>query len=155
MVTPAQTWKKEYQEGVEVTLDSGKVVRVRPVGFDTFITYGGIPDQLTPHVEALLKAQSTGKAAEELLGNLEDFQAQNTIINLFCITCIIEPKFSLAEPGTEAEDEVSIHLLSDSEKVQIYTLLGRSTAQIKEFFRKQEKSVESVPVSKVGRRKTK
>lgn len=154
IVATSDEWKRDWVEGVEITLSSGRIVSIRPVGAATFLAAGKIPDDLTPQVEKLIKAQNGMIQTQELITNLSDFQDQSRLVDIFCCTCLVRPKVVMLAPEDIEDDSLSIMLLSDDEKQEIFGTLGRSTRYIREFFRKQERDLEALYNSKEFRDST-
>lgn len=139
--TPSE-FNREYKEGVLVTLSSGKRVRLRTVGTLTFLKYGKIPDYITPHVEKLIL--SRGGDNQQSLETLKDIEMLNELMDIFCCTCIVEPKVVDKLPEDCSPDEVSVHVLSDEEKGDIFGMLGKSTRYMQAFFRQQEAALDTI-----------
>lgn len=141
-ITPIQEWINDYEFGVPVVLSSGRHVRLRTVNVRTFLEYGGIPDYLTPQVEKMLLQLQTATPEETM--KLDDLKKQNEIIDIFACTCIVHPTVVNKRPQDCGPNELSVFILSDDEKGEIFGMLGKSTRYIQAFFQKQEATLDAI-----------
>lgn len=120
-------WKRAHVEGVEVELPSGMVVRVRPVNVSTFLKAGRIPDEMTPTVARLI---GDGQK-EQPEPSMEDMLTQMRLLDAFALTCIMSPV--IVEGPDCGEDELTVDMLADSDKVFLFAFLGRPATELARF----------------------
>ena len=137
-ITPAAEWRRPRQEGVIFHFPSGMKAKVRPVNTDTFIRVGNVPDLLTALVGSITDS-GTGENLTRMAAQEADKQMQ--IFNAFCVTCFVEPRCVYGDPN---EDEISVDDISDEDKQQLFTYLGKPASALASFRPEQEKPVVSV-----------
>lgn len=88
-VTEAKEWKKA--KGHPLSVPSGNVALVRPVGMQAFLTKGMIPNSLR---EIALAAINQKKAPELDMDNVTTEQIEDMLVLFDSVTCycVIEPK---------------------------------------------------------------
>jgi hypothetical protein len=91
-VSTVEDFRRRYEEGVEVLMPSGMVVKMRSIGLDTLLRNKKIPDSLMGVVLEALDVFSREEAREEAALDLEqramDFA---TLINDVVAECWITP----------------------------------------------------------------
>jgi hypothetical protein len=136
-VTPASEWRKE-SEGVLYQLPSGRVARLRGVGFDLLVMVGRIPDTLTAMVADLMEGKEntavTPKTLNELRQNVD-------FLNAIAQCAMVEPR--VVEHPTQP-DEIGVYDLLLSDKQFLMNLLGVATRDLERFRHEQEGAVDGV-----------
>lgn len=101
--TSASAWKAKAAEGYELTVPSGNVALVRPVGMQAFLDQGLIPNSLREIAMEAIK----GKKAPEI--NTEDLDTEQitNMMQLFdsvTVYCVLQPEV-LPVPLWTEEDQ--------------------------------------------------
>lgn len=137
MVTSGKEWRKPREQGVEITLPSGNVARIRPLSPYAFLRYGNIPDTLSAVVSDMVNGRGVNTETEETMHKFLE------ILDLICIHTMVSPRI-VANP--QADDEIAIEDLDEADKMHIYRQFGRTASQLESFRPEPESDVESVSV---------
>lgn len=90
-VTTARAWKAKAAEGYELTVPSGNVALVRPVGMQAFLDQGLIPNSLREIAMEAIK----GKKAPEIKTEELDPEQITNMMQLFdsvTVYCVLQPE---------------------------------------------------------------
>lgn len=142
--TPAKEWRRVREEGVVLTLSSGKVVRLRPVQLDRMLMRGEIPDMLTPIAASLLWEDETAteRSDKDKYTNLVKY---TELMDVIISAALIEPKLALS--GEPKEDEITLEDIELQDRIEIMQLALQSTEVLKKFRQQQEAGLAAVPSS--------
>lgn len=141
-VTSGKQWREKRAEGVEITLPSGHVARIRPVSMRAFLNLPTIPDTLTP----IVRKAVFGDSADKL--NPEDNEKLHDVLDHLCRYAFVSPRI-VDDP--QADDEIGIEDLDTTDKWAVYAMLDKAAHEMRSFRFEQARAVESVPESAVGR----
>ncbi len=131
--TSGTEWRKAREEGMLVTLPSGKVARLRPVSVTALYASGDMPEQLTPVVQAML----FGKTPTE--DNMAEFMKSTHALNvLICKEAFIEPRI-VEKPITD--DEISFADLTGEEVEYVFSWVSNPQKTLEPFRDEQNKPV--------------
>lgn len=105
MVTTAKDWKKK--QGAELPLPSGNVALVRPVGMETFLRHGMIPNSLRRIAVEAAQGQSPKpfKIDDFDESQIEDMM---TLFDSVCVFCVLEPKVTPIPVWTAKDVEAGL-----------------------------------------------
>lgn len=134
-----QDWKKPYVEGIEFILPSGKRAKLRPVGIETFIRLGKIPDTLTPYIQQMIAEPD--KAEFPDTRTLEDFLSNMDFLNTFAELCFVEPK---VVDGPATSDAFSAWDIAPRDKLAVVQFLNQPVEVLQSFRDIQTGAVEVV-----------
>jgi hypothetical protein len=140
-LTPASHWKQRYEEGIEVEMPDGAIVRMRPTVDTTYlIATGKIPDGLTNiALDGLDFAAEIQKAATDLT---EKTKQLNELFEIVCRETWIHPRIV---DNPQKDGEVKIAWLSGEEKQITWNLINRPVSDWKRFLHQYLASLELVP----------
>ena len=96
MATDIKAWRETLTQ--EYTLPSGNVARLRRVGLIDLAEQGGIPEELSGQVDAILKLQVQQGSLPRL--SLADLKRFAGAVNLVVKACFVEPRVTDA-PGED------------------------------------------------------
>jgi hypothetical protein len=140
-LTPASHWKQRYDEGIEVEMPDGSIVRMRPTVDTTYlIATGKIPDGLTAIALEGLNFDSKDKNALKDLG--ENIKRLNDLYQIVCIETWIHPRIV---DNPQKDDEISFKSLTKEEKEFTWNLINRPVSEWKRFLHQWNASLELVP----------
>lgn len=144
-VTPAAEFRKMREQGVEITLPSGRVVRMRTVTPDRLLKLGKIPDILTQLVIKMFYGQVTSGDFNGFLDAREELEqtfAQFESLRVVCTAGLLEPRIV---DNPQADDEIAIDDLTMSERGWIFRLAFVEADDLATFRQRQTPNVEVVP----------
>lgn len=134
MVSNAKEWRKNRQEGFEVTFASGLVARIRPIAVDFFIRVGKIPDLLTPFV---VKLASEGMAEFPQVSTLKDVKEFNEFLDQLTLFAFVYPevKDTGGDPNFPLnDDQISLDDVSYQDKLAVLRALMVPAHQLEAAF---------------------
>ena len=149
MVTPANQWRKDYEEGTEVELPSGKIVRLRSVSLQFMLRMKRLPDSLTGDALAAIGVLSPtaeddkSKTAEAIV------VAAATVDEYYeamCRAAFASPRI-VDDPKPDA-DEIAWDWIVDEDKEFVNELLQKPLAEWRRFHPNADASMEPVPTGK-------
>ena len=139
-VTPIGEWRAAV-EGTEMPLVSGYVARIRAVNTDTFLKCGYIPNELMHVVEEVIQGrvdESKAVTSEEYL------EKHQPIFDAFVKTCFVWPR--VVDVITDADNEITPDMVSDVDKRDLFSYLGRPARELVMFHPFPPEPVEPVAV---------
>jgi hypothetical protein len=113
--------------GVEITLPSGMMARLRAVGLDAFLLTGQIPDALTP---AILEAVEGGSADLPAMESLSAARDYLHLLNAVCAAAFVSPR---VVESPQADDEIALDDIDFEDKVWLLELLGKPITALLRF----------------------
>lgn len=144
-VTPAAEWRRPREEGIEIQLPSGKVVRLRPVSMSTMLLDGSIPDLLSPLAAKTIWIGDKSLEAEDELSfeKIKDVAPEMLKLhNIITKEGLVYPRV-VDDP--QEDDEISLKDIDDGDKAAVFAYVTQGVYAL-EFFRDQQSAdVESVP----------
>ncbi len=153
-VTEVSVWKKNTQ-GVELTVPSGNVALVRPVGMQVFIQKGMIPNSLMPIVKGAL---AKGKVDKSFYDELDEKLLADVIELMDAITCycVVEPKVIPAPPEDEERNPNLLYVdeVDMEDKTFIFQFAVGGTKDLESFRDKQDSELELISNGKKPKSKT-
>lgn len=153
MPTPAKDWKKASQAGAALSVPSGNVALVKPVGMQFFLSEGLVPNSLMPIV---LDALNTGKPPDMASDVFKDTDKIKDIIKMvddICVFCVLEPKLTPAptkadgqkDPTAERDpDLLYVDEVDLEDKMFIFQYVVGGTKNVESFRKQLESGMESL-----------
>jgi hypothetical protein len=140
-LTPASHWKRNYEEGMEIEMPSGAIVRMRPTIDVTYlIATGAIPEGLTAIAMEGLNFDTKDKDAVKSLS--ENIKRLNELYQVVCTETWIHPRI-VANP--QADNEIAFNWITKEDKDFTWQLVNQPVSEWKRFLQKWRGSVELVP----------
>lgn len=140
-LTPASHWRKNYEDGIEVEMPDGAIVRMRPTIDTTYlIATGLIPDGLTAIALEGLNFDSKDKNAVKSLS--ENVKRLNELYKIVCTETWIHPRI-VDNPQTD--DEISFAWVTKEQKEVTWNLINRPISEWRVFLSQLAASLELVP----------
>jgi len=133
VVTPAAEWRRMREEGVQQTLLSGRVVRLRTVTPDRLLKTGRVPDILTPIVTKMLFEEVDNDELNEFIkprDNVADNLAMIEGLNVVCQAGMLYPRIV---DNPQAEDEISIDDLTLADRGWVFKLVFQPAEVLARF----------------------
>lgn len=154
--TSATQWREMREKGVLVTLPSGNVARLRPVGIFELVKRGRIPDSLTG-VAADTVAQ--GRPSTEQVKNT--LGATVELLHVVCEAAFLDPKVIIPEGDTEPDEDalgentITVFHLSMEDMLFVLDFTSAPTRALEPFRQEKGSDVASVPDGESSKRETK
>ena len=148
-ITPGKTWRKDREEGVEITLPySGYTVALRPVSVDFFIRHGSIPDMIAETVRKMIDGEEyvvqIPKEANDKDQEWMTFLDQ-LVACAFASPQIVDVPLSGREVSVpQADDEISVDDVLYTDKLFVYKFFTQSAQTLRAFRQRQADAVASV-----------
>lgn len=140
-LTPASHWQQRFEEGIELEMPDGALVRLRPTVDTTYlIATGKIPDGLTTIALEGLNFDSKDKNAVKNLA--ENTKRLNELYEIVCTETWIHPRIV---DNPQKDGEVKFAWLSKEEKEITWNLINRPVSEWKRFLYQYLASLELVP----------
>lgn len=136
MTTSGRAWREQRNQGVEVTLPSGNVVRLRPVSIQAFLKLPNIPDTLTPVIHDMIAPKEATKVQ-----TVEDVINFHRVLDALCAYAFVSPRIVEAP---ESDDEISMGDVDTADKLAVLGLLDKTARQLESFRPQQADALESV-----------
>jgi hypothetical protein len=144
-VTPASEFRRGREAGEIITLaPTGRVVRMRTVKPAHLLRLGTIPDVLTELVIKVLYGKITDAEYREFFTLQERKEAVIDLaesLRVVCTAALLEPRIV---ENPQADDEISIDDLEDSEQRIIFDLAMLEASSLSRFRQRQEELMEPV-----------
>lgn len=137
-VTSGKAWRRDYEEGVEITLPSGKVASIKPVSTELLFILRRIPDALTQRV---MDAFLNGGAFDLEVKDPEQYRLYLELRDAFVVTTFVNPKI-VKEPA--ADDEVMIEAIDSDDRNWLMRFFNQPASALHSFRDEQERHVEPV-----------
>lgn len=140
--TALDNWKKPFTEGVEVTIPSGNVIKMRPVSLEDLMRKGKIPDFLTPVAS---KALWDSVPLEDM--GTDGYKAANDLNQLMALivpASVVEPKIYVGD-GECPDDAIPLEYLSLLDKLAVFQLALQPVNVLVSFRGKQIGMLASIP----------
>lgn len=139
-VTSGTQWRKLREEGVIVTLPSGNVARLRPLGIPALIRSGKIPDLLSGlAAEVVWNDQPSSKQIQQ---SVDLAKGSIELLDIVTQEAFLEPRI-VAEPSKD--DEISVDDVSLADKYFVMTFVSAPTQALAKFRAEQTAGVDAVP----------
>jgi hypothetical protein len=146
-VTPATEFRKVREQGEKITLSTGRIVKMRIVKPSHLLRIGKIPDPLAELVMQILYGKITDaqyKAFFDLPERKEHAVDLAESLRVVCTAALLYPRV-VDEP--QADDEIYIDDLEDSEQRMIFDLALLEASTLSRFRQGQTANVELVSPS--------
>lgn len=138
--TSAEEWSELYTKGVVVQLPSGMVARLRPIGVESLVRSGRIPDDLSPLAAMTIwRGQPTDDQIMRFgKGSID-------LINIIAEAAFMEPRVVIDGESREVgPGELSIDHVDLADKTFILSFVSAPAAALRSFRRKQEGDVATI-----------
>ena len=126
--TSGADWRRQSREGVNVTLPSGFIARIRNVQLTALmVAIKQLPNNLSSIVYANIYGDAKGiekRPLEDLLSGM--IKLQDTV----CIQAFVEPR---VVDNPEKDDEISLEDIPPGDKVFLLALLQQSAQELARF----------------------
>ena len=144
-VTPASEFRRVREQGEKITLrPTGRIVRMRIVKPSHLLKLGKIPDSLSELVMQILYGKITDEQYKqffELTDRKEHAVEMAESLRVVCTAALLSPRI-VDEP--QADDEIHIDDLEDSEQRFIFDLALLEASSLSRFRQRQTANVEPV-----------
>lgn len=148
VVSSAEEWRKPHTEGFLIQLPySRKIVRVRPMGLDTVLSLGYIPNLLKDLIDDGLSGKPM-KMPE--VKSLQDMKDQLEVLDVICSGAIMEPEVLLIDPSDREgmrnlkPGQIAATHIDFLDKGWLLEMLNKPVEAFDSFRPEQERSVEPV-----------
>lgn len=133
--TPATAWKKSKGGGGPLSVPSGNVALVSPIGLQTLVASGKIPNSLMKFVN---EALSTGKAPSVDKLDLNDQKTLQDMMNFMdeiVVSCVEEPRVYATPPegSPREEDRLYVDEVDFEDKSFIFQFALGGTRDLEAF----------------------
>lgn len=164
----ASEWQPEvFEQGYSYKLPSGRIMALRPMGINVYLRIGFIPDPLTSFVIDLMEKGLYEKVTDPITGKVafnrrlpetktkQQYADWLDLLDAICEASAVSPKV-VGRGQPRQPDELSVDMLSLTDKHFIFSLFGEPVERLKTYFLLQERGLESVaadadnPSSSVG-----
>lgn len=139
-VTSGKAWRRDYEEGVELTFPSGNVASIRPISVDLLFILGKIPDGLTSIV---MKALTSGEGFNFDLSDPESYRLYRQLLDGVAEAAFVNPRI-VKEPV--ADDEVMVNAIDVQDKDFLMQFFNQPASALHTFREQQKRDVESMAV---------
>lgn len=141
--TLASAWKREYEEGIAVTLPTGREVRMRPtISLGYLIRTGKIPDTLTQVAMDGIKVADDLSEPENIQKLADALGRYDEVLDIVCEETWLQPRV-VAQP--KGEDEVAVAWLPNQEKDFTWALINQPLSEWRTFHTRYGAGLESLP----------
>lgn len=144
--TSGKEWRKAREEGFPFRLDSGRMVRLRPVSLAALIRRGDIPNLLIPVVADMLwrKSRTDDRTAEQMAAD-DSAEEEKWFFDLSGVIirdCLVAPR---VVDNPQADDEISLDDISFSDQLAIYRFAKLPAEVLEMFLPQQNGDVATLP----------
>jgi hypothetical protein len=133
--------RRAREEGVEVELPSGMFARIRPVSFTALLSYGNVPEMLTP----IIREAAAGKLNADGVADADAVTRTFELANAVCRYAFVYPRI-VNTP--EEDDEISIEDVDLDDRMEVMNFLNKPLSHLRSFRSQQTAAVEFVPNGK-------
>lgn len=138
--TSGNTWRKA-REGITLTLPSGNVAMIRPVGMDHYLKWGRIPNFVLPTI--LRAFDEPGEHEFPRAESLEEKREWLKFLDDLARVSFISPR--VVEGAAAEDDEINVDDIAYEDKRLLVEFLGRPAEVLASFRNFTLTSLESVP----------
>lgn len=123
--TKRSGWMKP---SAEITLPSGHVVEMRPLGYDLVLKCEHVPDAITSMVVGAFKGEATDLQIDQFkqLGQFVDF------LDECCKLCLVHPRV-VEKLDDGDDDQITPDMLTFEDKSFVFNTLGKSPRWLDTF----------------------
>lgn len=142
-VTPVSAWEDEFDD--LLLLPSSKVVRIRNMGFQTFMKMGLVPNSLMGVVQSAL-SKGEEPDADDLLGDSTKLNDMLKMVDGVVCHVVVEPPVE-EPPANKADRDPNILYLdkmADDDKMFIFGVCTGGTRDVEAFRSESNKLVASL-----------
>jgi hypothetical protein len=136
-VTSAGEWRRMREQGVVVTLPSGRCARLRPVGIPELVRRGRIPNELMPIAAEAVWFDSPSPEKVREAG-----AAAISLFDLVCEAAFLEPRAS--KDDDLADDQISVDDIDLADKVFVLQFVTAPAGALRRFRLDQDAGLGSV-----------
>lgn len=126
-VTSGKVWREQQRRGIVITLPSGMVAEIRPVGFDLLLRSEFIPDFLT---KVVVDGANGKPAALPELETVEDTRKKMAFLDDLCRLAYVNPR--VVDTPT-ADDEIAASDIPLADKYGVWQLTGATPSWLETF----------------------
>lgn len=135
-VTSAREWKKPYEEGFEIELPSGHIVKLRPVPLAGMLTSGALPDLLT---KAAAEAIFQGEVGDSDSGIIEIATSALALLDYVCKLAFVEPL--IVGKIEDEEREILVEHVEVDDKQAVFQVATQPAQVLRKFRDEQARSL--------------
>jgi hypothetical protein len=154
-VTPATEFRKVREQGEKITVRStGRIVQMRVVKPSHLLKLGKIPDLLAELVIQIMYGKITEEQYQQFFALPERKEHAADLAESLRVVCTAALVYPRIVDDPQADDEIHIDDLDDSEQRFIFDLALLEASQLSRFRQGQERHVETVGQSESNRPQT-